>query len=241
MINLMISGRRPQGQTLDEFYNEFESTHVDLMRQARCERFIKRYTQNKTIQNLPPIELWAARDTHVDSQASLAFEDLNGLSGFFNDPDYNQLVKSHQFTDPNYMTFDLSEETKIKTGEVTKNAVKVIYYLKPQVGITRDEFRTLIDGPFSDFTVNAKKEFLSSHMRFYCFPENLTQFMKEAFQKARVSEFGIIDELWFQNLDDLRRFHQGLKEKVHLNFDDAIDFKKCFSLVTTDRVVFGTR
>lgn len=107
MINIMISGRRRENQTLDSFYHEFESTHVDLMRQACCERFIRRYTQNKAITNVASIELLAEIDTQIDSQASLVFDDTKGMNEFFSDPDYNKFIKPHEFTDPNYMTFEL--------------------------------------------------------------------------------------------------------------------------------------
>jgi hypothetical protein len=241
MINIMISGRRREGQDLDSFYHEFESTHVHLMRQARCDRFIKRYTQNKTIPLVTPIELWAKVDPHFDSQASLAFDDLKVMGEFFSDPDYNQIVKPHQFTDPNYMTFELSEECTIKPGSVTDRAFKVIYYLKPQGKMSRSEFRQLIDGPYSEFALAANKKLLTLHLRSYCFPEDQTRFARPSFEKAKISQYGVIDELWFKDLEDIRLFHLGLKQKVHQKFSDKIDFENSFSLVVTDHLVFGNR
>jgi hypothetical protein len=237
----MISGRRREGQTLESFYHEFESTHVALMRQARCERFLNRYTQNKAMPINTSMELWAAVDTRFDSQASLAFDDFESMSRFFNDPDYNTIVKSHEFTDPKVMTVELCEEFKLKSGPVDANSVKVIYYFKPSVKRSREEFRDFIDGPYSELTIKPNQSLLSRHLRSYCYPPSQTAFLKSVFQKADVSQYGVIEELWFNNLDDMQGFHQGLKQQVQQALSNGIDFENSFSLIVSDRVVFGVR
>lgn len=234
----MISGRRPKGQELLAFYHEFETKHVNLMRQARCERFIKRYTQNKVIKNIPAIELWAETDMNFDSQASLLFEDLESMSNLFSDPDYNQIVKSHAFTDSDYMTVELSEESTMIQGKNEENLVKLIYYLKPQHTISRQEFRKFIDKEYEELAISNKRELLVSHRRSHCFPETETRFMSAAFPTSQVSQYGAIEELWFKNLEDMRYFHQGSKAKIHQNLSNGINFDESYSLVVTDKIVF---
>lgn len=237
----MISGRRRKGQRLDLFYYEFETKHVNLMKQARCDRFIMRYVQNKAIRVPDSIELWAKIDTHFDSQACLTFDDLKTMTDFFSDPCYNQIVKPHEFTDPNYMTFELSEECKIKSGKISDNSVKVIYYLKAMPELSRDKFRKFIDTSYSILGFAAQNELLVSHIRSYCFPETETYFAKSAFQKAKISQYGVIDELWFKDMKDMQTFHQSTRQKMHAQLKQGINFKDSFSLVVTDRVVFGSR
>lgn len=236
----MISGRRREGQTIDSFYHEFEITHVQLMKQAQCERFIKRYTQNKSLSINNSVEFLAKIDTQFDSQASLAFDDMKKIEDFFSDPEYIQIVKPHEFTDPNYMTFELCEENIIKSGEGDEPGVKVIYYFKPHSNLSRYEFRKVIEGPYTELLL-IKKELLSLYLRSYCFPEEYTVFAQSVFPNARISHYGVIDELWFNSLEDMKLFHQNLKQTIQKKISDAIDLKNSFGLVVRDKVVFGNR
>jgi hypothetical protein len=241
MINIMISGRRREGQALDLFYYEFEKKHVGLMKQARCDRFIKRYIQNKAIHVSDSIELWAKLDTYIDSQACLAFDDMRTMFDFFSDLDYNQIVKPHEFTDPNYMTFELSDECKIKSGQIGDNAVKVIYYFKAKPELSRDKFRKFMDNSYTKLGFVTQNELVVSHMLSYCLPEEETYFAKSSFQKAKISQYGVIDELWFKDIKDMEKFHQGTRQKLYDKLSQGINFENSFSLVVTDRVVFGSR
>ena len=133
----------------------------------------------------------------------------------------------------------LAELSKIKSGEVTNQALKVIYYLKPQANVSRDDFRQLIDGPYSALMI--RQELLSLHLRSYCIPVDPAQFVNSSFEKAKISQYGIIDELWFKNMETLQNFHQELKPRMHQQLSEGIDFNNSFSLIVSDRVVFGAR
>lgn len=235
-IKVMISGRHPAGQPLETFYHEFETTHVNLMRKARCERFLNRYTQNKTLRGVENPELLFLNDRQIDSQASLVFDDFETMNRFFCDPDYNQIVQTHDFIDPDHLTFDLTLEDKLKSGTVPDSSVKVLYYIKAATGIARDEFHTLIN---TEFNGHLSRNSLL-HVRGYGLPVDPAQFKNTSFEKAKIGYYDVIDELWFENMKHLQEFHAEINPQLQ-KLVGSIDFKQSFSLLTTDRVVFGNR
>jgi hypothetical protein len=238
MISISISGKRKNGQSLADFYHEFEHIHVNLMRKARCERFIKRYSQNKAVKNWPPMELLAATDKAYDSQASLCFDGMEAMENFFNDEEYKKILKPHEFTDPNYMTFELANRNVMKVKNGKEESIKLIYYLKPQTAVTRDDFAKFMDSDFSDVFIRPKRELLASHVRSYCIPLEAQNFANTAFKNAKISYYGVIEELEFADLEKMKIFHEGFNLK-HNILGKYLDDANSFSLIVTEKVVFG--
>ena len=90
MIKMTILLRRKPGMSHDEFVAYHRNQHAPLCRSlAEVKQNVRRYVQcHSTGEQLPGLP-----DNHIDGSTELWFDDLAGLAGVFQSPNYMATIR----------------------------------------------------------------------------------------------------------------------------------------------------
>jgi len=244
MLKFVLAARRKRSDTQERYFYEWGNIHVALMvTTPEVMSFFQRYTQHFSVagvtDDMLPLPL---SDMQWDNMADHWVASYPDLLRSLKAADYVTRMQPHKFGDDAFNVALMSGEVvhQDEGFKARREGVKLLLWLKPPPGRS-DGFEQAWRATFTDtLLASPAKPLIRKYIRNTPRPVDAAMFAGTLFARGGVNEFAVLDELWFDSLEDL----------AQLRKDPAIDavigpaIKQLggdpgsFSMVTTERVVY---
>lgn len=239
MIKFLLTTRPKTGGEPGMFDYEWGVIHPALMVTTESVvRAFHRYAQHRYVDGATPQDLrippapegWSTMADHW-------LENFDALNEVFT-PEYMRRMHPHNFGDPQFV-IELAEGHVIKDDPGRRDGVKVVSFVKSIPGLDFDEFVSTWTGDVARRTLAAdsaaiiKKYVLNTRL-----PIDPALFTGTLFELGGCGQYAGIEEIWFDSVEDARRFASDEYADAHAALREVVDVDASFSMLLIERVVW---
>jgi hypothetical protein len=246
MNKFILTNRRKEGMTLEQFRYEWGVVHVAVMLTTpSAMQIFRRYVQGYPLADVDGSALaYPLAPERWDGYASLSFETLDDFARSMEEPDYLVRARPHDFSDP-AMVLELTGEEVIfdDLDAPEEDAVKLVHFLRRAPGVSREQFAGIWRDEYAAAVTDATRD-AKGQVRKYVQNPTLglegSVFEGSAYAQGVFGRFGGIEEFFFANRADFDAFTRdaGLRELLRERGAAIADPDGSFSMVVTDRLRF---
>jgi hypothetical protein len=241
VIKFQLISRRKPGDSQEKYFYEWGIIHVALMiTTPSVMRTFKRYAQHFTVNGVDGDRLlYPLSDMAWDNFADHWLERPEDNLVPFESDDYMQRMHPHNFGDSNFVIEYLDETLRDELPGFEPGGVKLIHVVRSRPGLSADAFAAAWSERHAAALLTAGATRPGRLVQNLHAEVDKETFAGTLFELAGVGGYAGVEELWFDDLDDLLAFAQdsGVRASV-LGPDDPVDASGSFSLVVTERVVY---
>jgi EthD domain len=237
MIKIILTVRKRPDMTRKEFETHLRDKRIPLFKNTTSViRHLRCYVQNYIVDDHIDLPFaFSDRDSVNESW----FDDIESVRRCFAEPAYEEIIRpdAENFSDTESLIVLFTKETKMVPIRPAIDNIKAFVYLKRKAGMPEETFRQYwqeIRGP-----ALAKDAHFQKLNRGYVvnkvLPGKFNPF------SGSVSEYDVVDEMWFEDIKDLEQLYRSSKHYPHLAEDEAsfIDLKQSFVLLARESLVHG--
>ena len=242
MMKFILAARRKPGDTQERYFYEWSIIHVALMiTNPSTQRAFKRYAQHYTINGVSNDLLWHPLSPMAwDNMADHWLEKFEDLGASVHNEDYVRRMQPHKFGDDAFAVELCDGRVMHEAPGFQNGGVKLIHFLLVAPGLSQQAF----DGRWKDehapLMLDALKGLgtLRKYVQSPRLPLDPALFKGTLFEAGGFGQHGGIEELWFNDLEDLARLRRDPAwERIRKSYA-GLTAPGSFSMVTTERVVF---
>jgi EthD domain len=240
-VKFVLANRRKEGMSLEEFRYEWGVVHVAIMVTSppateRIRRYVQGYSLEEAFPGVPLV--YAFSPDHWDGFASLTFETLGE---FLASVQPRQGGPAHDFSHPS-MVVDVTSEEVIfdELAAAEQDAVKLIHFLRPAEGVSREQFAAAWRGGYAVAVADAVRGAARKYVQNAPLPLERSPFRGSVYGQGAFGSYGGIEELFFASRADFSAFARDARARdlVGKAGDGLVDAPGSFSMVVTDRLRF---
>jgi hypothetical protein len=242
MQKFILAGRHPANGTQERYFYEWSIIHVALMvTNPATTSVFQRYAQHYTINGVSNDLLWfPLSPMGWDNMADHWLVSMEALGQSTKSVDYVQRMQPHKFGGDEFCV-ELTDGRELYIEPGFRNGgVKLVHFLRKRPEYTEPQFDQRWKDQHAPLLLEALKPLgvLRKYVQNPRLPFDPVHFKGTLFEKGGMGMHAGIEELWFNNLDDLARLRASPAwEKVRASYA-GIAAEGSFSMVTTERVVF---
>lgn len=244
MIKFTIVGRKKPEITQERYFYEWGIIHVALMISTPAVmKIFKRYVQHYALLDIKSENLiHPLSGMSWGNMANHWVETDEDLVEAVHASDYIIRMQPHSFGDKEFVLQVVVEKMKYESDDFKSGGVKLMQFINPASGVAEIDFldhwennyaNALIEvagnsGPLRKYVQNTRR-----HLN----PEFFTGSL---FQRGGVNHYLGFEEFWFDTTADMLEFcrDRTIVDIVSTNSCSLIDPNDCFSLATTERVLY---
>jgi hypothetical protein len=249
MNKFILTNRRKEGMTLEQFRYEWGVVHVAVMLTTpSAMQIFRRYVQGYPLADIDGSALaYPLAPERWDGYASLSFETLDDFARSMEEPDYLVRARPHDFSDP-AMVLELTGEEVIfddldASDAPEEDVVKLVHFLRRAPGVSREQFASIWRGEYAAAVTDATRDAKGPVRKYVQNPALALEgsvFEGSAYAQGVFGSYGGIEEFFFANRADFDAFTRdtGMRELLRERGAAIADPDGSFSMVVTDRLRF---
>lgn len=233
--------------TRERFDYEWSVIHTSLMvTTPSVMRTFERYVQHRCVRDeldwasmVPPTTDWYNSSRHDLADLSQLQEQI------FGGEDYPRRMFGHNFGDDSFVIELTTSETVLDTAasHPGSGGVKLLNFLKRRDGLSQVEFEQQWRNSYTEAFLSAAKASNNSVQRYvqnYQLPLDASIFAGSLFEAGGVQTYSGIEEIWFDDLESLKRFQSdpAAVNALAPALGAIAEIDQSFSMTVVERVVW---
>jgi hypothetical protein len=243
MNKFLLTNRRKEGMTLEQFRYEWGVVHVAVMLTTPSAlQIFRRYVQGYSLAGVPDSSLaYPLSPERWDGFGALSFDTLDDFATSMGEPDYIDRAKPHDFSDP-AMVLELTGEDVVfdDLQAPEEEVVKLVHFLGRAPGVGREEFARVWRSEHAPALADAAKGLVRKYVQNPTLGLEGSVFEGSAYAQGVFGKYGGVEELFFASRADFDAFREDARLRELLRQREIVDAAASFSMVVTDRLRFAS-